>query len=380
MKKAYNLHWIENLYISQVSSRWRAKNLLTPEQEAQIKVEFPEEFYRPGIFVKIGLFIFATIACSFFVGFISIFFLEAGGDDAFSFLSMIACVCYLISLEYLIKNRKLFHSGVDNALLYAAITAAFVPMFILFEDADVLVYCIFSLILFTLATLRYADLLTTIGCFGALFTLLASLMLKFPLSKALLPFAIMILAAGIYFSIRNNRSLYYADCIKVLKALSLVTFYLGGNYFIVREGNALLNELNLPVSPQIAFAPVFYFFTTAIPAFYVIAGLKRHDRVLFIIGLLTFAFSIYTYRSFFSQLTIAQELLVAGIVMIAAAVSVIKYLHTPKHRVSDEQEGQRKLANLEAIWVAQNLGQAPQENGLEFGGGNFGGGGAGEVY
>jgi hypothetical protein len=380
MKKAYNINWVENLYIRQIAAKWRSANMLTSEQEAQIKAGFPEEFYRPGIFVKMGLFFFATIACSFFVGFLSIFFLDAGSNLAFSCLSIVACGCYLIFLEYLIKNRKLFHSGVDNALLYAAVIAAMVPVFMLFENGDTAIYCIAALIILVPATLRYADLLTATGCFLATFTLLANVMMRFPIGKALLPFSIMIASAIIFFLIKKRETIYYCDCKKWLEILALVTFYLSGNYLIVREGNAMLNDLNLRVAPQIAFAPLFYLFTIAIPVIYIVFGLKNRDRVLFIIGLLTFAFSVYTYRNYFSQLTPAQELMIAGILLMAAAIGTIRYLRKPRHGLSDEQESERKLANLEAVLVAQSLGQTPQGNDLEFGGGNFGGGGAGEVY
>src|SRR4051812_21579938 len=113
MKKAYNITWIENLYIAQVAANWRSKNLLTPNQETLVTSQFPEDFYRPGIFVKIGLFIFGVICCSFFLGFLSIFILEAASEHTFSFISLIAAGAYFFFLEHLIKSRKLFHSGVD---------------------------------------------------------------------------------------------------------------------------------------------------------------------------------------------------------------------------------------------------------------------------
>jgi hypothetical protein len=380
MKKAYNENWVENLHIQQTASAWLSKNLLTQEQFEQVKSAFPEQFYRPGIFVKIGLFFFAAIACSFFVGFISLFFMSSGSETGFSFLSLICAFCFTFFLEYLIKNKGLFHSGVDNALLYAAVFGAMVPVFMLFENAGVWLYCIVALAILVPVILRYADLLATLVAFGVLFLLLANLMMMFPLGKALLPFSVMILSAVIYWAAKKSKRLYYQDCRKVLEVLSLFTFYLGGNYFIVREGNALMNDFNLAVSPQIAFAPLFYFFTIIIPLAYIMTGLRKHDRILFIIGLLAFGFSIFTYRSYFSQLTPSQELAVAGALLILIAGAVIRYLHTPKHNLCDEPDGRRKLANLEAILVAQNLGQTPHENGIEFGGGNFGGGGAGEVY
>ncbi|TLV02613.1 hypothetical protein [Dyadobacter luticola] len=380
MRKAYNITWIENLHIVQTAAKWKSKNLLTSEQEALVKTKFPEHFYRPGLFVKSGLFIFGLIGCSFFAGFLSIFVADMASENTFSVVSLIAAVAYFFFLEHLIKNNKLYHSGIDNALLYAGIGAAMTPVFLLFEGAGFAVYCMLALIILTVATLRYADLLTTLGCFLALFALVGDLMMKFPIGKALLPFALMILSAIVFSQVRLIRNIYYQECKMLLQGLCMVVFYLGGNYFIVREGNAMLNELHLPISPQIDFAPLFYLFTTAIPIGYIFFGLKKHDRLFLIIGLFCFGFSIYTYRHYFSPLTPAQELLVAGALLITIAASAIKYLHTPKFGLSDEQDGRRKLANLEAILVAQNLGQTPAEKGFEFGGGNFGGGGAGEVY
>ncbi|MCE6987663.1 hypothetical protein [Dyadobacter sp. CY323] len=380
MKKAYNETWVENLYILRKASKWLEKGLLSTAQMDELKISFPEQFYRPGIFVKIGLFFFGTIACSFFVGFASIFFLEGGSGQSFSVLSIICSASFFFFLEYVIKNRNLFHSGVDNALLYAAASCAVAPLFLLFEDAPLSVYLIISLLVLIPATLRYADLLAAAVSFFLLFTLLANLMMKFPLGKALLPFSLMILAALVYFWVKRNKDVYYLDCQKVLEVLSLVTFYLGGNYFVVREGNASLNALNLRVSPQIAFSSIFYTFTTLIPILYITFGFKKHNRILLIIGMLTLAFSIYTYRHYFSPLTVSQELIFVGVMLIVVAAAAIRYLHVPKHGLSDEKEEERQFANLEAILVAQSLGQTPQENGIEFGGGNFGGGGAGEVY
>ncbi len=380
MKKAYNETWVENLHIQHQAAEWKSKNLLTGDQQEHVKTLFPEKFYRPGIFVKIGLFLFGVVACSFFVGFLSLFIYDTGSELGFSTLSVICCACFVFSLEYLIKTKNLFHSGVDNALLYAAVTAGMVPVFLLFEHAPLWAYCLVALAIIVPATLRYADLLGPIVIFGLIFTVVADVMMKFPLGKALLPFAVMILSGIIYVLATKSKDIYYGECRQILEVLSLATFYLGGNYLVVRELNALISGVNLPVAPQIAFAPLFYFFTFVIPVLYIVAGLKRADRIAFVVGLLALAFSVYTYVNYFSPLTVSQELVLAGALMIAGAVALIKYLHTPKHGISDEQTRKNSLANLEALITAHQLGATPGDQPLEFGGGTFGGGGAGEVY
>ncbi|MCF0068956.1 hypothetical protein LZD49_00645 [Dyadobacter sp. CY261] len=380
MKKAYNETWVENLHIQHQAAEWKSKNLLTDEQEEEVIAQFEEKFYRPGIFVKIGLFIFAVVACSFFVGFLSLFIYDTGSEIGFSTLSLLCCGCFVFFLEYLIKTKNLFHSGVDNALLYSAVTAAIVPVFLLFEHAPLWIYCLVALTIVIPATLRYADLLGALAIFGLIFTLLADLMMKFPLGKALLPFGVMLISAGIYLVARKSTDIYYRECRQILEALSLVTFYLGGNYLVVRELNAIISGLNVSIAPQIAFAPVFYFFTLAIPVAYIAAGLKKANRIIFVIGLLAFAFSVYTYSHYFVALTVSQGLALAGTLMILVSVLLIKYLHTPRYGISDEQNRKNDLADLQALITARHLGATPAEPGLEFGGGTFGGGGAGEVY
>ena len=381
MTKAYNTEWVRNIAILQLAESWLAKNMLTEDQFSLVKSSFPENFYKPGIFVKIGLFIFTTVACSFCGGFLSLFILGAfDGDGGVSMVAIILAIGFIMMLEFLIKDRKLFHSGVDNALLYAGVGTMLVPFFVLFNNPPVWLSCCFALALVIPAFLRYADLLTVFAAFVILITLIANIMMKFTLGAALVPFGIMLFSALIYFVNRKISSAYYANCQLVISALCLITFYFGGNYYCVREGNALLNDFIGPIAPQIPFASIFYFSTLSIPILYVIFGIREKDRTLLITGLLAFAFSVFTYRYYFGFLTPEQVLTTAGISMIAFSVAVIQFLKTPKLSLTDEKMGKRKLANLEALIASQHLGQAPMEKGVEFGGGNFGGGGSGSGY
>jgi uncharacterized membrane protein YgcG len=381
MNKAYNSEWVRNIRLQDIAESWLGKKLISSDQLSSIKGAFPENFYRPGIFVKIGLFIFGTIACSFCSGFLSLFILAGfEGDGGISAVSILSAIGFIAMLEFLIRDRKLFHSGVDNALLYAALGATMVPFFMLMNNPPVWLSCCFALALLVPAFLRYADMFTAVACFAVLVFLLANMMMKFPLGAALLPFGIMFFSALSYFLNRRVVSDYYTNCQAAISVLCLAGFYVGGNYYVVREGNALLNDLIGAVSPQIAFAPLFYVFTVLIPIAYVAFGLKTKDRTLLITGLITFAFSIYTYKYYFSQLPIEQGITILGMAMILLAAALIHYLKTPKTTITDEKDGERKLANFEALIAAQHLGQVPAEKGVEFGGGSFGGGGAGNDY
>jgi peptidoglycan/LPS O-acetylase OafA/YrhL len=125
---------------------------------------------------------------------------------------------------------------------------------------------------------------------------------------------------------------------------------------------------------------LFYAFTLCIPLLYIFFGLKKRDRLLLVTGLLALAFSIYTYKHYFSWLTVSQELTLAGALLIALAGIVIRYLRQPRYGISDEPARQRRFSDLEALVAAQVIQQPAPQDGINFGGGNFGGGGAGERY
>ena len=212
MKKAYNSTWIDHLHILSTSEAWLEKKLITNEQFTAIEQSFPQQFYRPGIFVKIGLFIFTLIACSFASGFVSLFLLGNSSEGSISVVSLLCMVGFIFFLEKLIKTKRLYHSGVDNALLYSAMGAAVIPFLSLFDNLAVWQYCIIFFAFSFAATLRYADMLSAAGAFLLLMGLVGNLTMKFPLGKALLPFAIMILSAAVYLIIIKDKSTYYRRC------------------------------------------------------------------------------------------------------------------------------------------------------------------------
>lgn len=380
MKKAYNPLWVTNLNIRAIAKSWVDKNLITSDQFEDVKIQFPEFFYRPGTFVKIGLFLFTLVAGCFFSGFLSLFFLENGGDKIFSMLSLVCSICFFFVLEYLIRERKLFHSGIDNALLYMASIAAVLALVTAFEGLKTWQYCLFVLMITSMTSWRYADLVSVFFAVITMFVLFGDILLQSPIGKALLPFAVMMLSAGIYFLNKPDRDVYYRECQTVIKVIVLLTFYLGGNYYIVREGNALIADLLTPVAPQIPFAIVFYVLTATIPVLYCYWGLRIKDRILLIVGLIVGAFSCFTYRYYFDMIPVEITLCIVGTALIFLCLFCINYFKTERFGLTDQMTDKRSFADLQTILIAHQFGQTPAEKSIELGGGDFGGGGSGANY
>lgn len=389
--KAYNPIWSENDLIQKTVQRWLKQGFLNKEQFLKIEKEYPHEYYDPNVFLKIGLFIFTILVASVSISLMSLFFITIYQNYlnvAAIIQSFIIGGIFLFLLENLIKAHKLYHSGVDNALIYMALGAFCTTIYFLFEQLNppTWLFLMLFLPLFITTTIRYAEPVVCTLTYFLVLGIFIIIALDSFWGKTSLPFIVMIVSAGMYFvvkklSIRKDY-LYYETCLTIFKTLSLITFYLGGNYLIVREGNAFINDVYLSVSPQVAFAPMFYFFTTMIPLAYIFFGLHNRDRLILILGLISLGFSIFTYRFYFAILPVEIFLTVGGILLIALAGGLIHYLRTPHYGFTYQPDDEFEGFNLEAMLMSQLVqSKIPQQNDtFRFGGGNSGGGGAGGNY
>ena len=384
--KAYNETWLRNQVIQEQAQYWHRKQLLTPEQLAQVASVFPNGHYRPNIWIRVGLFFFTSIAASFALGLTSVFTFAIFSDSfGGGFISLAYGAMFYAAALFLIREKKLYHSGVDNALVYGALGWTFGGFGLMLTNADTFNILLFSyivLVLLVVVATRHADWLLTLGATLCVFWILNYQLAQFSVGKLLLPFANMLLAAGLYALkkryFEQDRYFYWAGCLTIVEVVALVLFYVGGNYGVVREGNALLNG---NPSGQIAFAWLFYAFTALIPLLYLGMGLRYKDRKLIVLGILGIAISVGTYKYYFGFLPPEVSITLAGALLIVVAWACIRYLSPTRHGYTHEQDRADEGFDAEAMIIAQTLGKTlPTDQGLKFGGGDFGGGGAGDKY
>lgn len=389
--KAYNPLWSENDFIQKTAEKWLKQGFLSKVESSEIEKTYPHNYYDPNVFLKIGLFIFTILATSFSIGIMSIFLVgiyDANLNLALVIQSLLIGSVFVFLLENLIKNRQLYHSGVDNALIYMALGAFCTSIYFFFDKLNLptWLFLVIFLPLFVATTIRYAESVVCTLTYFLIVGIFVTITLESFWGKTLLPFIIMIVSIGIYFLVKilsaRKDNLYYETCLTILKTLSLITFYLGGNYLIVREGNALINNLYLSTSPQVAFAPIFYFFTSVIPIAYVCFGLHYRDRLILILGLITLGFSIFTYFFYFSIIPVEIALTLSGILLISLSGGLIHYLKTAIQGFTYQPDDEFEGFNLEAMLMSQIIqSKIPyQGDTFRFGGGDSAGGGAGEKY
>jgi uncharacterized membrane protein YgcG len=200
------------------------------------------------------------------------------------------------------------------------------------------------------------------------------------LGKTLLPFLLMALSVLIFFVSRKKViSLYYQDVLQIIETLSLIAFYAAGNYFVVREANAMLQ--NQSPSVEIPFSILFWILTFIVPFFYMYLGISNKDRKSLLLGGLALGASIFTYRYYHAVLPLEWALAFGGLALIVFSSIAIKYFKTPKYNLCSAPSDRENYQKLEGILTSSVL-QAPgqQGNDLKFGGGEFGGGGGEQSY
>ena len=392
--QAYDPAWAFDTALRARAARWQRQQLLSAPQLVAIEAAYPLDYYRPVWPLRVGLFLFAWLGVGMAGGFSFLII----GHSPFASGAFYCAACFAV-LELLIRERRFYHCGADNALLYAALGSASGLIFYVFStfiwsgvrfdnfrmtDGYLTIPLLLVLALLTAAAVRYADAVVTAAAFITALVLVALLGMQTSMGQTLLPFLIMGTAAGTMLVYRVlARQLagapladYYASCLLVLKILGLAVFYLGGNYLVVREGNAELHHLSKSV--QVPFAAVFYFLTAGIPLLYMVLGLRRTDRPTLLMGLLALAFSLFTLRHYRALLPPEIAAVLAGVVLTVAAGALLRALRPARFGLTSLPDDEPRHFNLENLIQAQtsHAPGAPATGGFEFGGGHSGGGGA----
>ena len=385
----YNKDWLTNKGIQEkIITAFKQGLLIKEEKEAAIN-NYPVGFYSPNYFIRIGLGILTCIITLFTLGFFGL--LGSSFSENITVLLVITgMVCY-IALEFMVRQNNHFCSGVDDVLLYAAVLLVVNGICYGTFSTNRLPESIVALLYFIVTlsvSLRFIDRITTTAAYISFFAFVFYSYLHLgTIAKATMPFVVIILSTLIYFFAiatgKNKKWVHYYSCLSVIKILSLLTFYVGGNYFVIRELSDSMFQLHLKPTDSISLGWFFWIWTLAVPILYVVKGIIKKTRYFIHVGILLFAVSISTIRFYHQVLPVEVAFLLGGCILIAIGYGLIKFLGTPKNNftalpINDD----KNFANIEAliaVTVATNHKISAQHT-TEFGGGSSGGAGASGRY
>ena len=388
MKVAYNETGLYNLAVVKESKRWMKQQLIGLEQYQKIGEVYKSDLYHPNFIIRILLFVATLLALAGVTGLIGLVIVDAL-EDALA----VVCVLYgVVSFFFLekvfIQNNKHYKSGVNEGLLYHACGFTIGGVVGIF-DFNEHVWLIVSLIVLTFAAIRYIDLICTILAIGAFAGFLFFECYDMGgIFQQIIPFVFIIAFAPLYFISKSlkkkEENKFWVNNLLLVESLSLLFVYAAGNYLVVRELSVEMMGLYLEEGDDIPFAIIFYALTVIIPLAYLYFGIKNKDIVLLRVSLIVLAFSVFTFKFYFSLGHPEITLTLAGVILLGVSIWLLNYLKVQRNGFTRENILSEKWANLnaEAFIISQTMGgnQVTVKEQFKGGGGGFGGGGASGEY
>lgn len=384
--QAYNKSELENYFLTEEAKKLYQKKFLSKGQLQNISAQLIQLKSNSNIFFRIGFFLLGNFLFSSVISAFAVILFQMISDQYQIIFFLYAVVAY-IGLEVLVR-MKFFRHGLDDAFLLSAQFSFLIGIGILTEA--VLPVLIAMLVLGVFFAIRFINtisaLLAFIGLVGIFFNLIVEhdVMPKFYLS-----FVGLILAILVYFFVvhlSKNQNFYpYFKTLDTVRVASLLLGYLSMNYLVVRELSESLMNLEITNKSDVPLAFVFYGLTFLIPLFYFFLGIKWKDKLVLYTGLATLAFGFYSIRHYYYFFPIEYVMVISGILLFGFAYLIIQQLKNKTEGVTfqpDRDSDDSLLFNAQAILsLANATTPAPtQTNPMEFGGGGFSGGGAGEKF
>jgi hypothetical protein len=386
---AYNRTSLDNLSIRDQAKEASAAGCITGEENTKIGAAYPVDLYMPNIFICFGLFLLTVLIASCSLGLFML--ISAGSGDAYIIMMIFfGLLCYA-ALEFVVQKRKHFKSGVDYALLWMSAGLLYAGLYLSVNNMSGISQCIMAFAISFLFTMRFANIVMALVAYVALLILIFNISMEFNKTVQLItPFIIMAVSIAAWFLSDKlyelKRCRHYRPCITALKLAALTSFYLGGNYFVVREMSSFISDPSSNTG-SISMGWLFWILTVATPLFYIYQGIRKKDSLFLWTGLALIAATVFTVRHYYNVMPVEWALISGGIFMIAIAYGLTKYLKTPRHGFTSTESNTNHLLenlHLESLVIAETFGGSTEvkapSNDFQFGGGSGGGGGAGGQF
>lgn len=384
MSSAYNESLVYNLEVIKQSKRWFKHDFIEKPQLESILTAYSAPFYHPNLLIRILLFVATLIALSGATGFFALIVADVG-KDAIAMACIIYGVVSFFILEKMFIGNNHYKSGITEAILYhsCGFTIGGLAGIGDFENAHVILWS--CLIVFSFSSIRYLDLLCTVA---AVCSFAGILFFEFynigGIFQQIIPFVFIGGFTPIYFLVKRLKQQIglrlWRNNLLIVESISLLFIYAAGNYMVVRELSVSMMNLEIAEGGDIPFAFIFYGLTALMPLAYLYFGIKNKDIVLLRVSLLVLAFSAFTFKYYFSLGHPEITLTLAGIVLMATAIALMRYLKIMRNGFTRENILSEKWGNMnvEAFVISQTMGgnqQSLQQPDMP-GGGTSGGGGA----
>jgi len=384
--QAYNKTELENFFLAEEAKKLRQKKFLSKEQLQNINAQLVQLKSNSNIFFRIGFFFLGSFLISTIISAFGLILFPLISENYQIIFFFYAIVAYF-GLEVLVR-MKFFRHGLDDAFVLTSQISFSIGIGILTEA--ILPVLITMLVLGVVFAIRFINTISAVMAFIGLVGIFFNSIIEHDLMpKFYLSFVGLILAVLVYFFVSHlskNQNFYpYFKIFDTIRVASLLLGYFSMNYLVVRELSESLMNLTITNKSDVPFAIVFYVLTFLIPLLYFFLGIKWKDKLVLYSGLLTLAFGFYSIRHYYYFFPIEYVMVISGILLFGLAYLIIQELKNKTEGVTfqpDRDSDNSLLLNAQAVLSLANATTPPptQSNPMEFGGGGFSGGGAGEQF
>ncbi len=382
---AYHKTALDNLVIKQQVMEAGAHLLFSSTKEKELMQAYPINLYTPNLFVKIGLGVLTLLIVLAFLG-LAALITNVSNPGA---LLLFCCGCTYAGLEVMVKNRH-YNSGVDNMLMWSVL--------MLFCSSAMMIFSINqhpevfgSLFIFIPAlfiTLRFTDsiagVISVLSFLGCLFYGLFQVSV-FQVNYIFI--ACIVASVFLYWLLvklmNTQNSGYYKKVLYIAMITTLFTAYFFGNFYVVSSFYGANPAVVSRVATAGGMGSFYWVLTMLLPLLYLITGIQKKDIVFIRTGMILLIASALTFRYFFDIISVEIALLLGGLLLVTAVYLIVKYLKQNRYGFTFKEVTTPTIdvPNLEGIAVGEVFGKSSQpQQGTLFGGGSFGGAGAGSDY
>lgn len=375
---------IKNLYMHQEAMQWLLNKQIDKTDFEKMLVTFQPAYKRNNFLYTFGMFMLTLLIGNSALSFVA---LLLGFSESNINIIMIAGICFsAYYLRKLIDKKNVFQNGVDYGLQYIIAGNVCYLFFDFISPEDFLsaaLYFFATSLFFTIMFLAYIHFVWIVLSFISISTCVSVLFLHLnPNAILFLPFVLMAISVGVYFIAKRlftEAHFYLHFGITCLQASCIMIFYVSCNYYLIDQ----IYYENYQSHPTGWVQWLFTTLTVLVPLIYIYNSLKKHNHTQLTIGLLALLASVFVIRNYYGMLPLAYALITGGIALLICVWLARKFLTEKSGFTFNKPKGDKEVMQWISFAMAQWVqvqNAASQTASQSQGGGQFGGGGAGNSY
>ena len=383
---AYPIPELEQLEKRDLIDEAFKQELITEKEKLLVNHQLGSRLYMPNFFVRIGLAILTSIILQAITALV----IQATGAEQTNYISLFTGLASLAALEFFVKKRGHYRSGIDDILLYTSVSSlvlfAGFQLDMLYAPDRVWV-AVIAFLLCSVAWLRYLDRLAVLASLLSLCAVVITLFYwnDYP-QPQLMCFAVAVTMAAssqvARYLMGRERFRWHRSCLHVLRSFAAALAYVSLHVFVIDK---LLAE-QPSVGTLAGGWQVFHWgWTIVVPVIMLWRSIVNKDRlqirIWMVLLLSVFYFQHYYYPVFAGEITT----LIYGLLLLGLTGLLVRFLKKGASSYSFRKGGDEGDLLQSAPWLVvggySGVAVAPEAGGeVEFGGGKFGGGGSGAEY